>query len=232
LAALSLSKQSSTARLNGLNLAEVNGGAAEAGWKLRDVKEDARGGLDGAQIGAGWATDAVLYADGLLEGTVLLGMVAVRAERGVTGRVAVTVGGKGLGQRALGRGRVRLGGVVDGGGNGTRTDKLDERGALGVHGSLAESASSEHCDGWWLFEDVGCGGLVDSKWYFFATSGESSEGIGEEVGWRLEELALVETLDRGGGKKVCSFSRARQGMTWAWAWVSVRWYRETGKKSV
>jgi hypothetical protein len=117
-------------------------------------------------------------------------------------------------------------------GNGTRTDKLDERGALGVHGSLAESASSEHCDGWWLFEDVGCGGLVDSKWYFFATSGESSEGIGEEVGWRLEELALVETLDRGGGKKVCSFSRARQGMTWAWAWVSVRWYRETGKKSV
>jgi len=145
MAALSLSKQSSATRLDGLNLAEVDGSAAEAGGELRDVKEDARGGLDGAEAGARGAADAILCTDGLLERAVLLSVVAVGAEGGVARRRAV----EGFGQRAAGRGRVRLGRVVDGGGNGARTDKLDERRALGVSGSLAEGASSEHCDFWW-----------------------------------------------------------------------------------
>jgi hypothetical protein len=46
---------------------------------------------------------------------MLLGVVAVRAEGGVTGsRAAVSVATEGLGKGAAGRSRVRAGSVVDG----------------------------------------------------------------------------------------------------------------------
>lgn len=87
--------------------------ATESGRKLGEVEEDTLGGIDRAKLGTRGATDASLSAaDGLLERTVLLGMVAVGAERGVARRAA---GGEGLGESTSRRGRVRLGSVVDGG---------------------------------------------------------------------------------------------------------------------
>ena len=102
---LRLSK--ATARLNSLDLGLGERLATEAGGELVAVKVEALGGLDGAKGGAGGATNAgLLTADGLTEGTVLLGVLAVGAEGG--GRAPVG------GERVGGRGRVRLGGVVDG----------------------------------------------------------------------------------------------------------------------
>lgn len=96
-----------TARLNGLDLGLGERLATEAGGELVTVKVEALNRLDGAESTAGSATNAgKLRADGLAEGTVLLGVLAVGAEGG--GRTPV--GRKGVG----GRGRVRLGGVVDG----------------------------------------------------------------------------------------------------------------------
>lgn len=110
-----LAQEGGTAGLDGLNLGEVDGLAAEAGGKLGNVKEDAAGGVDGAERRAGHAADASLAgANRLLQGAVLLGVVAVGAEAGVAGRGAVGRGAEALGQLARGRGRVRLGAVVDG----------------------------------------------------------------------------------------------------------------------
>lgn len=95
-------EESSTAALDGLDFGHVNGAAAEAGRQVAAVEVEALGGLDRAQVGARGAADAT---DRLAEGTVLLDAAAVRAEAGV--RVA--------GQRARGRGRVRLRRVVDAG---------------------------------------------------------------------------------------------------------------------
>lgn len=59
--------------------------------------------------------------------------------------------GEVLGEGASRRSGVRLGRVIEVGRDGARTQELDERSALGVHSSLAESSSSgEHGDGWWL----------------------------------------------------------------------------------
>lgn len=106
----------SAARLDGLDLGEVDGGPAKAGGQLGQVEEVALGGSDGAQFGAGGAADAALGADRLLQRAVLLGVVAVGAEGGVAGPgvARVAVGAERLGEAAGGRGRVRLGSVVDG----------------------------------------------------------------------------------------------------------------------
>lgn len=96
-----------TAGLDSLNLGLGERLATEAGGELVAVKVEALGGLDGAKSGAGRATNAgLLTADGLAKGAVLLGVLAVGAEGG--GRTPVG------GERVGGRGRVRLGSVVDG----------------------------------------------------------------------------------------------------------------------
>lgn len=123
----------------------------EASGELRDVKGNALRRLDGAEGGSGGSAEARL-----LEGTVLLDVVAVGAEGLVGGgSIAVSVAGPGLGELLDSGGRVRLGGVVDVGRNGSRTEELDERSTLSVDSSLSEGSSSrEHCDGylggWWL----------------------------------------------------------------------------------
>lgn len=110
----SLGEEGSAARLDGLDLSSVEGLSVEAGGELRDVKEDPVGGADAAEGRAGAATHTRVGVDGVLEGTVLLGGVAVGAEAGVAGGgVAVAVAGPGLGELASGGSRVRLGGVVD-----------------------------------------------------------------------------------------------------------------------
>lgn len=123
---------------------------------------------------AGGTTDA-LASDGLLEGTMLLSMIAVRAEGGVAGRSRgpVAVASERLRESAAGSSGVRLGGVVDVGwwgemlvtsghnsghvrkdcdktrltGNGARPNKADEGSALGMDSSLAENPSDVHGDG-------------------------------------------------------------------------------------
>lgn len=90
-----LTNQGGTARLDGLDLCEVDGSAAEAGRQLGHVEEDAVGGLDRAQASTGRTTNTTLgEGNRLLEGTVLLGTVTVGAERGVRSR------GKGFGEFA------------------------------------------------------------------------------------------------------------------------------------
>lgn len=144
----SLREEGGTARLDGLDLGSVQALSVEAGGELRDVKVDAVGGVDAAEGRAGAATNTRVGVDGVLEGTVLLGGVAVGAEAGVAGGgVAVAVAGPGLGELANGRSRVRLGRVVDVGRNGSGTKELDEGSALGVDSSLSKSSGSgEHGD--------------------------------------------------------------------------------------
>jgi hypothetical protein len=101
-----------TAGLDGLNLSHVERGAVEAGGQLGGVEVDASGRSDGAQVGTGGTANANVRADGLLEGTVLLGVIAVGAEGAVAGGSGGGAG-KALGELAGGRGGVRLGGVVD-----------------------------------------------------------------------------------------------------------------------
>lgn len=77
---------SCTTRLNSLNFAQIDGLAAEAGRELRDIKGNALGRVDRAELVARGATNAsISVADGLLEGTVLLDVVTVGAERVVSG---------------------------------------------------------------------------------------------------------------------------------------------------
>lgn len=103
-------KEGSAAGLDSLNLSHVEGLAAETGRELGAVESDARGGNDGAELVAG--RTAYTGADGALEGTVLLGVVAVGAEAGVLGGggAVAKVGGKLAGRR----GWVRGGAVVNG----------------------------------------------------------------------------------------------------------------------
>lgn len=92
---MTLTNKGGTARLDGLDLCEVDRGATEAGRQLGHVEEDAVGGLDRAQASTGRATNTTLgEGNRLLEGTVLLGTVTVGAERGVRSR------GKGFGEFA------------------------------------------------------------------------------------------------------------------------------------
>ena len=111
----SSSEQGSAAALEGLNLGLGDGGAPEAGGQLVAVKVDALRGLDGAQVGAGGAADAGVGGglDGLAEGAELLSVVAVGAEGAVGGGLLVVLG-EVLGEGVGGRGRVRMGRVVDG----------------------------------------------------------------------------------------------------------------------
>lgn len=84
---LYLAEHGSTTRLDSLNLGQVDWAATESGGKLGEVEEDALGSLDRAKLGARGTTNAGLSAaDGLLERTVLLGMIAVGAERAVARR--------------------------------------------------------------------------------------------------------------------------------------------------
>jgi hypothetical protein len=151
------SKLAGAAALNGLNLGNVEGDAAEARGELGEVEEHALGGVDGAELGARGAADAAGGADRLLERTVLLGVVAVGAEGGVAGGAVVAVGAEGLGERAVGGGRVRLGGVVDRGRNGSGTEELDQRRALGVGSSLTKSSCGVHFRNW-------CDWVVMNRW--------------------------------------------------------------------
>ena len=109
-----LSEKGGAAGLDSLNLSNVEGCAVEAGGKLGSVKVDALGGGDGAELSTGSAADACRGADGLLEGAVLLGVVAVGAEGGVAGGGS-SAAGETLGELARGGGGVRLRAVVDGG---------------------------------------------------------------------------------------------------------------------
>lgn len=104
--------EGSTAGLDGLNLSHVERSAVEAGGQLGCVEIDASGRGDGAQIGTGGAANAGARTDRLLEGTVLLGVVAVGAEGAVAGGSGGRAG-EALGELASGRGGVRLGGVVN-----------------------------------------------------------------------------------------------------------------------
>lgn len=88
----SLSK-SCAARFDGFDLAQVDGLAVEAGRELRDIKGDALGRSNGAELVARGATNASFNAaDGPLKRAVLLGVVTVGAERVVSGGgISVTV---------------------------------------------------------------------------------------------------------------------------------------------
>lgn len=109
-----LADEGSTAGLNGFDLSSGEGSATEAGRELGDVKGNAVGSTNRAEAGARGTTDAALSANGLLEGTMLLGVVAVGAERGVSGGSrAISVVSEALRERAGGRGGVRLGRVID-----------------------------------------------------------------------------------------------------------------------
>lgn len=95
--------QGCTTGLDGLNLAHIDRTTAEAGRQLGDVKGDALGRKDRAELVARGAANAgISTANGLLEGTVLLGVVTVGAEGVVPGsRVAVAiVRGEALGELA------------------------------------------------------------------------------------------------------------------------------------
>lgn len=85
--------QGCATRLDGLDLAQINGAAAEAGRQLGDVKGNALGREDRAELVARGAANAgITTANGLLEGAVLLGVVTVGAEGVVPGsRIAVAV---------------------------------------------------------------------------------------------------------------------------------------------
>jgi hypothetical protein len=90
---LHLTKDGGAARLDGLNFAQVDRLAAEAGRELGDVESNALGREDRAQSVARGAANASVRADGLLEGTVLLSVVTVGAEGGVGGSsIAAAVG--------------------------------------------------------------------------------------------------------------------------------------------
>jgi hypothetical protein len=94
-----LCKLASTARLNRVNLSLRPGHALETGGELRAVEEEAVAGLDRSERGAWRAANSGRVVAGLVEGTVLLGLLAV--------------GRKGLRER-VGRGSwVGVGSVVD-----------------------------------------------------------------------------------------------------------------------
>lgn len=82
---LHLTKDGCAAGLDGLNFAHVKGLATEAGGELGDVESNALGREDRAQLVARGAANASISANGLLEGTVLLGVVTVGTEGGVSG---------------------------------------------------------------------------------------------------------------------------------------------------
>lgn len=98
---LHLTKDGSAARLDGLNFAQVDRLAAEAGRELGDVESNALGGQDRAQLVARGAANASVRANGPLERTVLLSVVTVGAEGRVGGSsITAAVGRKVLGELA------------------------------------------------------------------------------------------------------------------------------------
>lgn len=81
----SLNKSCATG-FDSFDLAQVDGLAVEAGRELRDVKGNALGRKNRAELVARGATNAGLNAaDGPLKRAVLLGVVTVGAERVVSG---------------------------------------------------------------------------------------------------------------------------------------------------
>lgn len=108
-----LAEKTSAARVYRLHLSRINREALETVGELAAVEEDARGGLDGAELSASNAADALLL-DCLLEGAKLLGVVPVGAEGGVLGASGGVAVAKALGESPRGGSRVRLGSVVNG----------------------------------------------------------------------------------------------------------------------
>lgn len=98
-----------TAGLNGLNLVSGQGGTVEAGREIIAVEVDTGGGSNRAKSSTGIAANTGVGADGLAEGTKLLGVVTVGAERGVGGTVGEG-SRKGVGWRS----GVGAGSVVNG----------------------------------------------------------------------------------------------------------------------
>jgi hypothetical protein len=123
-----LCKLAGTTRLNRVNLGLGPRHALEAGGQLRAVEEEAVAGLDRSERGAWGAADPGRVVAGLVEGAVLLSLLAV--------------GCKGLGKRAGGGGRVDVGGVVDLGGGRALAQKADERLA-----ALLEDLCGVHLEG-------------------------------------------------------------------------------------
>lgn len=112
---------SSTSALDGLDFLGRPDGAAEAGGQLVTIEEHALGWLDGGQGSGSSASDAGLgeTGDGVSQRAVLLGSLAVLAERDV-GSAAREVGWKRVG----GRSGVRLRGVVNRGWTSEQIKKL------------------------------------------------------------------------------------------------------------
>jgi hypothetical protein len=134
--ARNLCKLAGATRLNRVHLGLGPGHALEAGGQLRAVEEEAVAGLDRSERGAGGAADSSRVVAGLVEGTVLLSLLAV--------------GRKGFGERAGGGGWVDVRGVVDLGGSRALAQEADERLA-----ALLEDLGGVH------FEGGGGGGSGD-----------------------------------------------------------------------
>jgi hypothetical protein len=141
-----LTQEGSASRLDGLDLGKIDGDSSEACGQLGNVKGGALGGRDGAQLRTRATANACLAdANCLLKRTVLLGVVTIGAEGGVT-RGAGTASSEVLGQLAGRRGRVRLRRVVNGRRNRARANEPDQGRPLGVGGRLSKSSSSVHGD--------------------------------------------------------------------------------------
>lgn len=124
----------------------------ESGGELREIEEDTLRGVDSAEAGTRGPANAVVEADGVLERTMLLSVVAIGAEGGVSRRGgAVSVDGEVVGELSAGRGGVRSGRVINVGRDGASANELDEGSSLSVDSSLSEDSSgSEHCDGFFV----------------------------------------------------------------------------------
>lgn len=99
LCALHSREEAGTAGLDGLDLSRAPPQAAEAGRKLAAVEDLALARLDGAEGRAGLAANGAAGKGALVEGAVLLSLLAVA--------------GKGVRQGLGGSGRVSPGSVVD-----------------------------------------------------------------------------------------------------------------------
>jgi len=116
--------QSGSARLNGINLGEINGRAAETCWQLIAVEKLALRGSDGAQGLSGHRAQSTVGRVGAAERTVVYRLLAV--------------GGEGCGGGLLGSGKVGRKFVVWGGW--VRAGRVVDRSWLAVSIGFAERA--------------------------------------------------------------------------------------------
>jgi hypothetical protein len=143
---LHLREHAGAARLNGLDLRLAPGQTTEAGRELGTVKEFTRRRADGAQGGSGLSADAGVEGSAT-ERAVLLGL-------GPVGR-------EGVRESTGGRGRVNARSVVHGlceklagctwtgsVGSLTRDGTLADEADQGSPGSVVQSESGTHCEGY------------------------------------------------------------------------------------